>query len=96
MEDKSLKIVNKRSNIIKISKINEYSYPYPEYQVSDGNKEIRCVCDSVPLIDVLEQQTVMPIKMLYTFCLEDILINEEKSANCHEITKIGNMVFNMK
>ena len=40
MEDKSLKIVNKRSNIIKISKINEYSYLYPEYQVSDGNKEI--------------------------------------------------------
>lgn len=78
---------------MKISKINEYSYSYAEYLVSDGNKEIRCVCNSVPLADGLEPQIGMPIKMLYAFCLEDILIKEEKSANCHKITKIGKYGF---
>ena len=78
---------------MKISKINEYSYSYAEYQVSDGDKEIRCVCNSVPLPNGLEPQIGMPIKMLYAFCLEDILIKEEKSANCHKITKIGKYGF---
>ena len=78
---------------MKISKINEYSYSYAEYQVSDGDKEIRCVCNSVPLLNGLEPQIGMPIKMLYAFCLEDILIKEEKSANCHKITKIGKYGF---
>ena len=78
---------------MKISKINEYSYSYAEYLVSDGNKEIRCVCNSVPLADGSEPQIGMPIKMLYAFCLEDILIKEEKSANCHKITKIGEYGF---
>ena len=78
---------------MKISKINEYSYSYAEYQVSDGEKEIRCVCNSVPLPNGLEPQIGMPIKMLYAFCLEDILIKEEKSANCHKITKIGKYGF---
>ena len=78
---------------MKISKINEYSYSYAEYQVSDGDKEIRCVCNSVPLPNGLEPQIGMSIKMLYAFCLEDILIKEEKSANCHKITKIGKYGF---
>ena len=78
---------------MKISKINEYSYSYAEYQVSDGDKEIRCVCNSVPLPNGLEPQIGMPIKMLYAFCLQDILIKEEKSANCHKITKIGKYGF---
>ena len=78
---------------MKISKINEYSYSYAEYQVSDGDKEIRCVCNSVPLPNGLEPQIGMPVKMLYAFCLEDILIKEEKSANCHKITKIGKYGF---
>ena len=78
---------------MKISKINEYSYSYAEYQVSDGDKEIRCVCNSVPLPNGLEPQIGMPIKMLYAFCFEDILIKEEKSANCHKITKIGKYGF---
>lgn len=78
---------------MKISKINEYSYSYAEYQVSDGEKEIRCVCNSVPLPNGLEPQIGMPIKMLYAFCLEDILIKEEKTANCHKITKLGKYGF---
>ena len=78
---------------MKISKINEYSYSYAEYQVSDGDKEIRCVCNSVPLPNGLEPQIGMPIKMLYAFCFEDILIKEEKSANCHKITKLGKYGF---
>lgn len=78
---------------MKISKINEYSYSYAEYQVSDGNKEIRCVCNSVPLADGVEPQIGMPVKMLYAFCLEDVLIKEEKSANCHKITKVGKYGF---
>lgn len=78
---------------MKISKINEYSYSYAEYLVSDGTYEIRCVCNSVPLAGGAEPQIGMPIKMLYAFCLEDILIKEEKSANCHMITKIGKYGF---
>ena len=78
---------------MKISKINEYSYSYAEYLVSDGNYEIRCVCNSVPLAGGAEPQIGMPIKMLYAFCLEDILIKEEKSANCHMINKIGKYGF---
>ena len=78
---------------MKVSKINEYSYSYAEYQVSDGDKEIRCVCNSVPLPNGLEPQIGMPIKMLYAFCFEDILIKEEKSANCHKITKLGKYGF---
>ena len=78
---------------MKISKINEYSYSYADYQVSDGDKEIRCVCNSVPLPNGLEPQIGMPIKMLYAFCFEDILIKEEKSANCHKITKLGKYGF---
>ena len=74
---------------MKISKINEYSYSYAEYQVSDGDKEIRCVCNSVPLAGGLEPQIGMPIKMLYAFCFEDILIKKDKLANYHKITKIG-------
>lgn len=75
--------------MIKISKINEYSYSYAEYQVSDGNNEIRCVCNSVPLADGLEPQIGMPIKMLYAFCFEDVLIKKAQQASCHKITKIG-------
>ena len=78
---------------MKISKINEYSYSYADYQVSDGDKEIRCVCNSVPLPNGLEPQIGMPIKMLYAFCFEDILIKEEKSANCYKITKLGKYGF---
>ena len=78
---------------MKISKINEYSYSYAEYLVSDGTYEIRCVCNSVPLAGGAEPQIGMPIKMLYAFCLEDILIKEEKSTNCHMITKIGKYGF---
>ena len=59
---------------MKISKINEYSYSYAEYLVSDGTYEIRCVCNSVPLADGSEPQIGMPIKMLYAFCLEDIFL----------------------
>ena len=78
---------------MKISKINEYSYSYAEYQVSDGNKEIRCICNSVPLANGIDPQIGMPIKMLYAFCFENILIKKEKSTNCHNITKIGKYGF---
>ena len=78
---------------MKISKINEYSYSYAEYLVSDGTYEIRCVCNSVPLAGGVEPQIGMPVKILYAFCYEDILIKEEKSANCHKITKIGKYGF---
>ena len=78
---------------MKISKIIEYSYSYAEYQVSDGDKEIRCVCNSVPLPNGLEPQIGMPIKMLYAFCLEDILIRKDQSANGHKITKLGKYGF---
>ena len=78
---------------MKISKINEYSYSYAEYQVSDGDTEIRCVCNSVPLPNGLEPQIGMPIKMLYAFCLEDILIRKDQSANGHKITKLGKYGF---
>ena len=81
---------------MKISKINEYAYSYAEYQVSDGNKEIRCVCNSVPLAGGLEPQVGMPVKMLYAFCLEDILIKPEKSSDCHKITKIRKYGFEYK
>ena len=78
---------------MKISKIIEYAYSYAEYLVSDGTYEIICVCNSVPLAGGVEPQIGMPIKMLYAFCFEDILIKEEKSANCHKITKIGKYGF---
>jgi hypothetical protein len=78
---------------MKISKINEYSYSYAEYQVSDGDKEIRCVCNSVPLPNGLEPQIGMPIKMLYAFCYEDLLIRKDKSANGHKIIKLGKYGF---
>ena len=81
---------------MKISKINEYSYSYAEYQVSDGNKEIRCVCNSVPLPNGLEPQIGMSIKMLYAFCFEDMLIKEEKCANHHRIIKTEKYGFQYK
>ncbi len=81
---------------MKISKVNEYSYSYAEYQVSDGNKEIKCVCNSVPLADGVEPQVGMPIKMLYAFCYEDLLIKKEKSTNCHKIIKTEKYGFQYK
>ena len=78
---------------MKISKIIEYSYSYAEYQVSDGNEEIICVCNSVPLANGLEPKIGMPIKMLYAFCYENISIKKEELADCHKITKIGKYGF---
>lgn len=82
--------------MVKIIKINEYAYSYAEYQVSDGNREIRCICNSVPLPDDLEPQVGMPVKLLYADCLEDIVIKKEKSSTCHKITKMRKYGFEYK
>ena len=47
---------------MKISKINEYSYSYAEYMVSDGKQELRCVCNSVPLPCGQEPKIGMAVK----------------------------------
>ena len=53
---------------MEILKINEYSYSYAEYTVTDGIHEIRCVCNSVPLPNQLTPKIGMKVKKLYAFC----------------------------
>ena len=72
---------------MKIGKINEYSYSYAEYQISDGNMELRCVCNSVPLPFGQEPKVGMPVKMLYAFSYGKLLIIKEDSLHSHMIIK---------
>ncbi len=67
---------------MKISKINEYSYSYAEYLVSDGNWELRCICNSVPLPNDQEPKIGMPVKMLYAFSYADsidLIISKDRN-----------------
>ena len=79
--------------MVKIIKIYEYSYSYAEYQVSDGNREIRCICNSVPLPDDLEPQVGMPVKLLYAFCYNNLFIKKVSSTSCHKIKKRAEYFF---
>jgi hypothetical protein len=79
-----------------ISKINEYSYSYADYLISDGKREIRCVCNSVPLPNGLEPKIGMAIKKLYAFCYEDILMTRQKTVGHHNITKTEKNGFQYK
>lgn len=66
---------------MEIAKINEYSYSYAEYLVSDGNRELRCVCNSVPLPNNQEPKIGMSVKMLYAFSYIDkidLIISKDK------------------
>lgn len=67
---------------MKISKINEYSYSYAEYLVSDGYREVRCICNSVPLPNNQEPEVGMSVKMLYAFSYADtidLIISKDKN-----------------
>ena len=64
---------------MKISKINEYSYSYAEYLITDGKREIRCVCNSVPLPYNLEPVTGMHVRMLYAFNYGLVEIKKENN-----------------
>lgn len=81
---------------MKISKINEYSYSYAEYQVSDGNKELRCVCNSVPLPGDIEPKIGMSVKMLYAFSYGNLLLKRENPLNCDMIVKNKEFGFQYK
>ncbi len=72
---------------MEIRHILEYNYNYAEYMVTDGNREIRCMCNSVPLPNNLEPQIGMKVKILYAFCYEDLLLKKQKTSYCHKIVK---------
>jgi len=47
---------------MEITKINEYSDSYAEYQISDGLYELRCVCNYVPLPNEMEPKVGRKVK----------------------------------
>ena len=81
---------------MKISKINEYSYSYAEYMVSDGKQELRCVCNSVPLPCGQEPKIGMAVKMLYAFNYGKLLLKKENSLNSYLILKTEKYGFQYK
>ena len=75
-----------------ITKILEYSYNYADYIVSDGVKELKCMCISVPLPDDKEPQIGMEVLRIYAFAvnrIDIIKITNEKQKNY----KISNQIF---
>lgn len=81
---------------MKISKINEYAYSYAEYQISDGNQELRCVCNSVPLPFGQEPKIGMSVKMLYAFSYGKLIIKKEDSLKSDLILKTKKFGFQYK
>ena len=67
-----------------IKKILEYNYNYANYMVSDGNKEVKCLCLSVPLPNDREPQVGMEVLKIYAFTvnkLEIMKVLKEKDKN---------------
>ena len=67
-----------------IKKILEYNYNYANYMVSDGNKEVKCLCLSVPLPNDKEPQVGMEVLKIYAFTVNELIISkvlEEKKKN---------------
>lgn len=76
-----------------IKKILEYSYNYADYIVSDGVKELKCMCISVPLPDDKEPQIGMEVLRIYAFAVNRIDIIKITSEN-QKNYKISNQIFN--
>lgn len=77
---------------MEISKVNEYSYSYAEYNITDGKYEIRCICNSVPLPNGLEPKQGMKIKKLYAFCYDEnqaVQRSENNNYSCVKTEKYG-------
>ncbi|MBR2970532.1 MAG: hypothetical protein IKC48_01905 [Clostridia bacterium] len=81
---------------MKISKVNEYSYSYAEYQITDGNNELRCVCNSVPLPYGLEPKAGMPVKKVYAFSYVELFIQKETQSSADAIIKTEEFGFQYK
>ena len=63
-----------------IKKVLEYDYNYAEYIVSDGgsdnDKELKCVCMSVPLSDGREPTIGLEITRICAFSVDELVINK--------------------
>lgn len=65
-----------------IKKILEYNYNYANYMVSDGDKELKCLCLSVPLPNNKEPEVGMEVLKIYAFTINKLEITkvlEEKN-----------------
>lgn len=81
---------------MEIAKINEYSYSYAEYLVSDGNRELRCVCNSVPLPNEIEPKVGMKVKKLYIFSYNDLIPIKKELKKEYSIVKTEKIGFQYK
>ena len=59
-----------------IKKILEYNYNYAEYMVSDGDKELKCLCLSVPLPNNKEPEVGMEVLKIYAFTINKLEITK--------------------
>ncbi len=61
---------------MKIKEILKYDWNYAEYIVTDGERDVICLCNSVPLPNDKILKTGMRVSMLYAFNFNDIKINK--------------------
>ena len=59
-----------------IKKILEYNYNYADYMVSDGDKELKCLCLSVPLPNNKEPEVGMEVLKIYAFTINKLEITK--------------------
>jgi|GEM_PF-5936305 len=77
-----------------IEKVLEYAYNYAEYIVSDGKKQLRCVCMSVPLQDGQEPQRNMIISKIYAFsACDDVIVIKKVTQNLQNCDRIKKRLF---
>lgn len=73
--------------MVVIKQVLEYEFNYAEYEITDGEHSLICMCLSVPLQNGKEPQIGMEIEQLYAFCHGDTINLETESCKKFNVQK---------